>query len=110
MRAAVRWFTPTSPASSRVGGSFSPASSSPESIALAKRSTTCCVSETAPSRSSSDKLILYDIEDTVRSHTLPLQRHTDNGCTTQEVTHAEHHGEAVRFRRRERTGAAGCTR
>ena len=78
---------PRSSASSRVGGSFSPGSSSPDSIAAAKRSTTCWVSEVAPSRSSSDKSILYDLESTLVGRTLSLHGHTRNGCTTQEVTH-----------------------
>ena len=46
-RAAVRWFTPASPATARVVGSFSPGSRSPSSIALVKRSTSCCVIDCA---------------------------------------------------------------
>src|SRR5689334_7117720 len=62
MRAAVRWLTPASAASARVVGSFSPGSSVPSSIAVVKRSISCCVSDLSPSRRTSVKLILYDIE------------------------------------------------
>ena len=75
-----------------------PARARRTSMAAAKRSTTCWVSETAPSRSSSDKSILYDIEATLVGRTLPLQGHTHNGCTTQEVnTDAERHGAPLRL-------------
>jgi hypothetical protein len=48
-------------ASARVGGSFSPGSSTPDSMPATKRSTSCWVIEVPLSRSRSDKSSLYDI-------------------------------------------------
>jgi hypothetical protein len=61
-RAAVRWLTPASSASSRVGGSFSPAASSKDSIASENAPTIWLVTDSGEPRSMSVNLCLYDID------------------------------------------------